>query len=160
MSLETKTACFIGHRKIEATDKMRNTLFSKIEDLIINKGYTVFLFGCNSQFNDLCYETVTCLKEKYPYITRVFVRAKYPYIGESYKKYLLEKYDDTYFPEKMINSGRACYVERNFEMIEKSSCCVFYYDYYCDTSFDKKSGTKIALEYAKNKGRKIINITR
>jgi hypothetical protein len=98
---------------------------------------------------------VTELKEKYPHVKRIYVRAEYPIIDEAYKTYLLSSYEDTYYPEKLAGSGRAVYVERNCEMINKSRFCIFYLH---DENLPKsrKSGTKIALDYAIKQKRKII----
>ena len=59
-------------------------------------------------------------------------------------------------PKKMINAGRAAYVERNCEMIDNSDFCVFYYDGKY-TAAKRKSGTKIAYDYAVKKKKQIIN---
>lgn len=128
-----------------------------IEKLIVEKKVDTFLFGSKSKFNNLCLKVVTEIKEKYPYVKRVYVRAEYPYISEDYKKYLLETFDDTYYPEKIQKSGRAVYVERNCEMINNSCYCIFYYDEQRAPS-TRKSGTKIALDYAIKKGKKIIRV--
>ncbi len=85
------------------------------------------------------------------------MRAEYPYISEQYKSYLLESYDDTYYPEKIRNSGRASYVERNYEMIDNSYYCIVYYDELCIPT-TRRSGTKIALDYAMKKGKTIISV--
>ena len=98
---------------------------------------------------------VTELKEKYPHIKRIYVRAEYPYISEHYKNYLLESYEDTYYPKKIISAGRAAYVERNYEMIDNSRFCIVYYDE-ANAPTTRKSGTKIALDYAIKKQKKII----
>ena len=69
----------------------------------------------------------------------------------------------------MVDAGRAAYVERNYEMIDKSDYCVVYYDEnYLPSerkkskkdlfSYQPKSGTKIAYEYAVKKKKKIINV--
>jgi len=84
------------------------------------------------------------------------VRAEFPYIDESYKLYLLESYEDTYFPKKIENSGKAVYVERNYEMIDNSLYCVIYYDENY-SPFNSKSGTKLAYDYAVKRDVKIIN---
>ena len=115
------------------------------------------------------YEIVTELKEKHPHIKRVYVRAEYPFIDESYRNYILESYEDTYYPERMENAGRASYVERNQEMINQSDVCVVYYDEnYAPprrrnsrrdlADYQPKSGTKIAYDYAVRKGKTIINV--
>ena len=110
--MKTHTACFIGHRTINETEDLKSKLNEIIEKLIVDENVDTFLFGSKSRFNSLCLELVTKIKEKYPHIKRVYVRAEYPYISERYKNYLLKNYEDTYYPEKIINSGRAAYVER------------------------------------------------
>ncbi len=86
-----------------------------------------FLFGSKSEFDDLCHEVVSDLKEKYSHIKRVYVRAEYPEISNEYEKYLLKSYEETYFPKKALNAGKAVYVERNYEMIDNSYICIVYY---------------------------------
>jgi len=83
------------------------------------------------------------------------VRAEFPYINDDYMSYLLKSYDDTYYPEKLHGSGRAAYVERNYEMIRGSKYCIVYYDE-SHAPTTRKSGTKIALDYALKKGREVI----
>ena len=161
--------CFFGHRKIDKTPELINKLRENIEALILNENVDTFLFGCNSQFDDMCYEIVSELKEKYSDIKRVYVRAKFPYIDESYEKHLLAQFEESYYPDCVMNSGKAAYVKRNYEMIDKSDICLIYYDEnylpptrkrsnkYA-TNYQPKSGTRIAFEYAIKKKRKIINV--
>ena len=153
--MKTHTACFIGHRTIKENEKLISKLNKIIEKLIVCENVDTFLFGSKSRFNSLCLELVTELKEKYPHIKRIYVRAEYPYISERYKNYLLKNYEDTYYPEKIINSGRAAYVERNYEMIDNSQFCIVYYDE-TNAPSTRKSGTKIALDYAIKKQKHII----
>lgn len=145
--MPNKTCCFFGHRTINETEELKAKLYKTIENLIVNDNVDTFLFGSKSRFDSLCLELVTKLKEKYPHIKRIYVRAEFPVISDNYKDYLLESYEDTYYPEKIIGSGRAAYVERNFEMINQSRFCVVYYDESYAPS-KRKSGTKIALAYA------------
>ena len=156
MHEKMKTCCFFGHRKINETEKLKSKLIELIEKLITEKKVDTFLLGSKSRFNDLCYELVTEIKEKYPHIKRIYVRAEYPYINEDYKNYLLEMYEDTYFPEHIKHSGSAVYVERNCEMIDNSELCIVYYDEE-NAPTTRKSGTKTALDYAIKKGKEIIN---
>ena len=157
MNKKMKTCCFFGHREINETEELRSKLIELIEKLITEKKVDTFLLGSKSRFNDLCYELVTEIKEKYPHIKRIYVRAEYPYINEDYKNYLLEMYEDTYFPEHIKRSGSAVYVERNCEMINKSDFCLVYYDEE-NAPTTRKSGTKTALDYAIKKGKEIINV--
>ena len=117
------------------------------ERLIVDEKVDTFLFGSKSQFNNLCLEMVTKIKEKYPYIKRIYVRAEFPVISDNYEAYLLQFYEETYYPEKILGSGRAVYVERNYEMINKSRYCIVYYEE-SRIPTTRKSGTKIAIDYA------------
>ena len=163
------TCCFFGHRKIDVTDELISRLRETVENLIVGKKVDTFLFGSKSEFNELCLQVVTELKEKYPHIRRVYVRAEFPYIDESYTDYLLQSYERTYYPERMINAGKAAYVERNYEMIDNSSYCVIYYDEnYLPprrrnskrnvSDYQPSSGTKLAHDYTVKKNITVINL--
>ena len=156
-SMKKNTCCFFGHKTINETEELKAKLIEIIEKLIVENSVDTFLFGSKSRFNSLCLEVVTEIKEKYPHIKRVYVRAEYPYISEHYKNYLRENYEDTYYPKKIINSGRATYVERNYEMIDNSQFCIVYYDEQVAPT-TRKSGTKIALDYAIKQCKKIIKV--
>ena len=151
------TCCFFGHRTINETDELRTKLTDTIEKLITDEKVDTFLFGSKSRFDSLCLELVTGLKEKYPHIKRIYVRAEFSVINESYTAYLLKYYDDTYYPERIKGAGRAAYVERNYEMIDKSKYCIVYYDE-SHAPATRKSGTKIAYDYAIKREKKIINM--
>lgn len=153
--MQEKTCCFIGHRKIQESQALTNKLNKIIEMLITDKQVDTFLFGSKSRFNDLCLETVTQIKEKYPNIKRIYVRAEFPDISDDYKAYLLKSYEDTYYPERIVGAGKAVYVERNCEMIDHSHFCIVYYDKE-SVSATRKSGTEIALRYAEKHHKQII----
>ena len=172
MCLE-KTACFFGHRKIDITDELKTTLYKEIECLIVDDKIETFLFGSKSEFDNICYKVVSDLKNKYPYIQRVYVRAEFEYIdGEgsrAYREGLMELYEHTYYPESVSGTGKAVYVKRNEYMVDNSSICVVYYDEnYMPprrkqsrrdlTDYQPKSGTGVAYKYAEQKKRKIVNI--
>ena len=161
--------CFIGHRTIKKDDKLIS-LLKRVVISLINNGVTTFLFGSKSEFNDLSWEIVTELKKIYPFIKRVYIRSAYQYIDKSYEKYLLQSYEETYFPPKLEKAGKCSYIERNYEMIENSNYCVFYYNEHYSPpvkrktkhdmllSSNRKSGTKIAYNYAVKKKKKIFNL--
>ena len=161
--------CFFGHRKITETKELRNKLNNRIEALIKDCKVHTFLFGSKSQFDDLCFDIVSKLKEKYPHIQRIYVRSAFADIDKDYTNYLLQRYEDTYYPENIRNSGKASYVERNQEMINKSSFCIVYYNENYLPSIRKnsrkdvgfyqpKSGTKIAYDYALKKDLTVYNV--
>ena len=160
--MKNYTTCFFGHRKIDETEELKNNLRGIIENLIVNEKVDTFFFGSKSQFDDLCHKIVTELKEKYPHLKRIYVRSAFQHIPDWYEDSLLQHYEDTYFPEHMENAGRASYVERNQEMINKSDFCIVYYDEnYAPpkrkssrrdlTDYQPRSGTKIAYDYAVKK---------
>lgn len=149
-----KTCCFFGHRHIHETEELKVKLHRIVEQLIVNEKVDTFLFGSKSRFNDLCHEIVTKIKETYPHIQRTYVRAEFPVISNEYKAYLLKDYENTYYPEKALGAGKAVYIKRNYEMINNSRFCVVY----CNDTYlpvGRKSGTKIALNYAVKKQRVI-----
>ncbi len=145
--MSKKTCCFFGHRTINETEELKERLCGIIEKLIAEESVDTFLFGSKSRFNDLCYEIVTKIKEKYPYIKRVYVRAEYPFINDDYKEYLLKNYEHAYYPEKLLGATKSVCVKRNYEMIDNSHFCVVYYEE-SNLPAERKSGTKVALEYA------------
>lgn len=160
----SKTCCFLGHRKVKITEELKTKLKKEIENLIVFKKVDVFLFGSRSQFEDLCYDIVTDLKQKYD-IKRVYVRAEYKNISKEYKDGLLTAYEDTYFPIN-LKSGVSVYIKRNEEMINKSKFCLFYYNekYVPTTGYgavytnkNQNSGTYLSYHYAVKNKKHIIN---
>ena len=157
--------CFIGHRNIERASEVQEKLRKELRKLI-EQGTTRFIFGDHSEFNTLCYDTVTELMQEYPQIKRVKFRKDYPEITESVKQYFFNGYEDNICPKGVAQSGRASYVERNQAMIMASDICIFYYnkDYQpkrrkeSKHSYQPKSGTRIAYEFAISKKKEIVNL--
>lgn len=84
-------------------------------------------------------------------------------------QFLLDGYEDSICPDGVAAAGKAAYVERNQAMIQASDFCVFYFnDEYLPesrkeskkaiTSYQPKSGTRLAFDYAKANGKTIINL--
>ena len=175
--------CFIGHREINITEELSKKIVETIEYLIVIKGVTTFLFGSRSQFNNLCHNIVTDLKNKYTHIERISYTCKSENCTiES------ERINDEIRLSKLLNkevhllgvelekefqhkytAGRASYVERNRSMIDDSDICIFYYNpeyqlelrKYSKNSigyYQPSSGTKLAYQYAIQKKKEIINV--
>ncbi len=89
--------CFFGHRKIPKKPDIEERLYREIENLIVNRGVFIFLFGSKSEF-------------------------------------CIIYYDEQYAPQKRKKSNRDAF------------------------TYQPKSGTKIAYEYAVKKGKQIINV--
>ena len=148
-------ACFIGHRKTSINKTFILRLENCITKLITCDNVDTFLFGSRSEFDDICLQTVTEFKKNYPHIKRVYVWSSYPFIDESY--------------DQVIYAGKAAYVERNKYLIDKADVCIFYYNENYQppltlskkkqkNSYQQKSGTKIAYDYAVQKKKAIINL--
>lgn len=178
-----KQCSFFGHRNIEITDDLKQKLKVVVEDLIIKNNVYNFLFGSRSNFDSLCRLVVTELKEKYENIKRIVYtcksescileteRTEWEYIYSKLQKqpiHLIGVEQEVEHKTKYI-SGKASYVERNYAMINDSDFCVFYYDdkYMPDIrkrckksiwTYQPKSGTSLAYNYAKQKNIPIINL--
>ena len=158
-----KICSFFGHRDCRLTGKQKNNLYELIENLIISFNVKEFLFGEHA-FDKISFYICLDLKMKYPEINLIYVRAKNENPSKDFIDKILELYDDTYFPKSAHNSGKYCYIKRNFDMIEKSDYCIFYYlerthsisrEFGSNKIIKTKSGTKIALDYAKKKSKEL-----
>ena len=94
---------FIGHRKINITNTLKDNLYAAIEKILYDFPDAEFLFGSNSEFDFLCLQTINNLRLRFPYLKRIYVRAKMENLNESYEKYLHSIYDDTFFPNEIKN---------------------------------------------------------
>ncbi|MBO5371065.1 MAG: hypothetical protein J6B23_10385, partial [Clostridia bacterium] len=61
--IKNRTCCFLGHRKINRSERMVSNLTDIIENLIVEEKIDTFLFGSKSEFNTLCLEVVAMLKK-------------------------------------------------------------------------------------------------
>lgn len=172
-----KTCCFIGHRKIEFSQELENKIKSIIENLIVNENVSEFFFGSNSEFNDICHNILTKLKEIYPHIMRKFYTCRSEYCVLESERLHLEKIMSTTLRKdvkllgmegeiefsKKLDTTVNSYIVRNQAMIDGSDYCIFYYDENYIPIKKKKnqsqvSGTKKAYEYALKKKKLIINV--
>lgn len=133
-----------------------------MERLIVEGGVDTFLFGSRSKFDELCHIVVTEFQEMYPHIRRIAYLCKHEagcLAGEGKdeqcrirkltgRDVYIPEYEDIKRSDRVNSAGRACYVERNYWMIEESHCLVLY----CDEGIKlKSSGTKLVWKYAKRK---------
>ncbi len=185
--MDGKRCCFIGHRTFEQTDMLLSMLRETIKRLIVEENVCYFLFGSRSAFDDLCHSIVTELQKEYPHIVRVAYTRRSEYAVKAEEKAEMERswssllkrdiklkdYDAEVQSDKVYSAGKASYVERNREMIDDSDFCVFYYnENYLPpqrkranrdlSTYQPKSGTRLAYEYAvqksKKTGKTVINM--
>ena len=148
---------FIGHRKIEKTEEVRQRIIDTVSELI-NEGADTFLFGSRSQFDEICYEVLTEIQKTYPQIRRVEVRASNEYLHQMYIDITLKYYEETIFPKSVSGAGYRSYIKRNEAMVDMCDVLVIYYDVNYKPTSKTKSGTKISVEYARKKNKRIINV--
>ncbi len=180
-----KSCSFFGHRNVILSDVQKSKLQSIIEHLIVDENICIFLFGSNSSFNNICYEIVTKLKEKYPYLKRIAYtcksegcilesdRDRWDKICTKYIKnendlfFVEEEYE---FKNKYI-SGKAGYIERNKEMVDNSEFTIIYYNKNYLPKLRKRSkgdicyyqpqsGTKVIYDYLVSKEKRFLNVAK
>lgn len=164
---------FVGHRDIENYEAVQVRLTEVVTALIAEEGADTFLFGSNGHFNYMCYAVVTNLKYTFPHIRRIYVRGEYDVVSDEYIDYLYTMYEDTFFPDKVLNAGVRSYVVRNEVMVDMCDVLLTYYDanYVPPQKITKKdmfdlvyvnqkpkSGTQMAVSYAQRKKKRIINL--
>ena len=133
-----------------------------------------FLFGSKSEFDDICHQVVTELKQLYPNIKRVAYICKsewacleqnretneHTFSELTHEKIFLKGYEEVVKLDRVCDAGKASYIERNQAMINDSDICFFYYNDNYLSGASKKSGTKIAFDYAvklsKKRTRKLL----
>lgn len=177
-----KTCSFFGHRKIKKSEDIQEKVTAVVEYLIVNCGVRVFLFGSRSEFDNLCRLVVGKLKEKYVNIKRIaYTCNREACVLESERKRWEKMYsvigkdvtdlacvDEEYAYKNKYKAGVGSYVERNREMIDDSEYCIFYYNEnykpiikrskQAEVYYQPASGTRLAYEYARKKGKHIINL--
>ena len=163
----------IGHRKVQNKGKLVEQIYDTVTDLVENQGVDTFLFGGKGEFDELCFYVITDMQKIYPHIKRVYVRAQHEEISKIYEEHLLQKYEETFYPDKVRGTNELCYVVRNACMIEMCDILLTYYDdnylppskttknkmlavAYCHKK--SQSGTAMAVRYAKGRKKTIINL--
>ena len=177
-----KNCSFFGHREIEINQQIKDRLTNVIENLILSKEVSAFLFGSRSDFNYLAHLVVTELKDKYTHIRRIAYtcksescilekeRREWEEICSELKnrEVRLLGVEEECEHKTKYTAGRASYVERNQAMIDDSDYCIFYYDenYRPQTKpisklarySTRKSGTALAYKYANKRKKVVINL--
>ena len=148
---EVKSCAFFGHRKIEERSKIKEKVKAFLIEKIENENFRRFYFGGFGEFDDICYEIVTELKQRYSDIKRCFCVVDEKWLNKKPK--WLEKIEY----EEIISFALAFewwykrIYFRNCAMIDQSDFVVFFV-------VDKEnSGANKSLVYAKSKKKSLIN---
>ena len=154
--MKEKTVCFTGHRTIPMLKKWKieKKLKETLEALIDN-GYCYFGAGGALGFDTIAAQTVLGLKKKHPEIKLILVlpcknqtrgwEEKDVSVYES----IIEQSDKVVYTQEHYDRG--CMFKRNRHLVDNSSVCVAYLT-------EEKGGTAYTVNYANQKGVKVINI--
>ena len=154
--MKEKTVCFTGHRTIPMLKKWKieKKLKETLEALIDN-GYCYFGAGGALGFDTIAAQTVLGLKKKHPEIKLILVlpcknqtrgwEEKDVSVYES----IIEQADKVVYTQEHYERG--CMLKRNRHLVDNSSVCVAYLT-------EEKGGTAYTVNYANQKGVKVINI--
>ena len=154
--MKEKTVCFTGHRTIPMLKKWKieKKLKETLEALIDN-GYCYFGAGSALGFDTIAAQTVLGLKKKHPEIKLILVlpcknqtrgwEEKDVSVYES----IIEQADKVVYTQEHYDRG--CMFKRNRHLVDNSSVCVAYLT-------EEKGGTAYTVNYANQKGVKVINV--
>lgn len=153
--MENKICSVFGHSEIEIDEELKTRLYTTLEDLITNKGIDAFYFGGFGMFDDLCYKTVSELKDKYHNINRIFCCSDPRWLRPSKRPRWLneETYEDIVYLDLEYDYWYTRIYFRNCEMINQSDYVIFYVK---DKS--SRSGAYKALQYAEKKKKEYVNL--
>lgn len=154
--MKEKTVCFTGHRTIPMLKKWK--IVKKLEETLetlIDNGYCYFGAGGALGFDTIAAQTVLGLKKKHPEIKLILVlpcknqtrgwKEKDVSVYES----IIEEADKVVYTQEHYDRG--CMFKRNRHLVDNSSICVAYLT-------EEKGGTAYTVNYANQKGVKVINI--
>ncbi len=148
-----KTIAFIGHRHVYYADKVKERLQNVIEQCI-GDGCSHFLMGAHGDFDQMALNACRSARKNHPDIQIEVVLTSYHTIEKKhdidYVPYqdvqtVMFDIEDLHFKQQIVASNR--------QMIDQSDILVCYVD-----TKKNPSGAKIAMNYAKRKGLKIVNV--
>ena len=138
---------FIGHR--DTPKCVQPILREVLVELITKKGVNEFYIGTHGKFDNIVLTTLKELKKEFLHINYTNVLA---YITGGKEDF--QKYENTVFPNVLENTPpRFAIIKRNKWMIEKSDYVVCYV-------WQTLTNAVEFLEFAKRKGKKIINLAK
>ena len=146
-------SCF-GHRKIQYTEKLYAATILALTHAI-EQGCRIFLFGGLGEFDELCYQVITKLREENPnwQLQRVFcVKSEY-YLRKKHRYFSDGEYEDILYLTPSFTGWYKAVYFRNCAMIDNSDFVVFY------AQNRQDSGAYKAYKYAKDKkDKQIVNL--
>ena len=143
---------FFGHSNCLFNDDIKKQLKNILLDEIIKNPTCKFYLGGYGDFDGLCLRALRELKHDFPTIEILFIT---PYLDKNYSKLELAKYyyDDVIFPPIESVPRKFAILKRNEWMVNEAGLVIAYVMY-------SWGGAAKALEYAKRKKKRIINIAK
>lgn len=146
---EGKICSFFGHRKIEITEELYATLTAEILKSV-DFGCRTFYFGGFGEFDALCHEIVTKIKNEKSEleIRRIFCANDERLVRKRHRYFNTSDYEDIIYLVPSFNGWYKSIYFRNCAMIDKSDRIIFY------AECRRDSGAYKAFKYAKRKNGK------
>ena len=143
---------FCGHSNFSFSDATKDELKNLLLEKIRKNPTCKFYLGGYGDFDGLCLRTLKDLKADFPEIELIFIT---PYLDKNYSKLEFAKYnyDDVIFPPIESVPRKFAILKRNEWMVEQADLVIAYVKY-------SWGGAAKALEYAKRKKKRIINIAK
>ena len=153
MCVTYKICSFFGHRDIVVTDELMQRLYVLIENLIVNENFGVFFFGGLSDFDELCWQVVTQLKQKYQFIKRIYCLIEPKYLRKLPRWLDRKNYEEFIYLDLKFDWWYQRIYFRNEEIIRHSDFVVFY------VNETENSGAYKAMQIAKKLKKPYKNMT-
>jgi len=146
------TITFFGHSNCLFNNDVKEQLKNILLDEIIKNPTCKFYLGGYGDFDGLCLRMLKELKNGFPEIELIFIT---PYLDKNYSKLEFAKnhYDDVIFPPLENVPRKFAILKRNEWMVEEADLVIAYVMY-------SWGGATKALEYAKRKKKRIINLAK
>lgn len=153
-NMNNKICSFFGHKEITITEDLKNRIRGILDQMIKNENFTVFYFGGFGMFDDLCWQIITELKDKYMHIKRVFclVDPRHQRISKRPKCLKVEDYEEFIYLDLEFDWWYTRIYYRNCEIVNQSDFIVFYAN---DVA---SSGAYKIYQYAKKNRKNLINL--
>lgn len=150
----TKICSFFGHRDVEITDELYAITTAEILKSV-DFGCRIFYFGGYGDFDTLCYQIVSKIKEEHSTlgIRRIYCVSQERYLRKNTRYFRREDYDDVIYLLPSFEGWYKSIYFRNCAMIDESDTVIFY------AEERENSGAYKAFKYAKKKrDKQIINL--
>ena len=150
---ENKICSFFGHRTIELTEKLKATTTAEILRSV-DFGCRTFYFGGYGEFDALCYEIVSKIKEEHPEweLRRIYCVSQERYLRKDVRYFHREDYDEVIYLAPAFEGWYKSIYFRNCAMIDRSDYLIFY------AEAREDSGAYKAYRYAQRRKKTAVNL--